>query len=253
MKKGITKNIFTCVVLLALLGLIAAYFLGYKKYTDLAATTRANNEVLQEEVDTLKEYYINEAKYKADMIPMNEQIMAILDKYPGGNSSEDVIMHAVNTQLTVPVEYSSINLGVNEVYKTIDENIVKGIGNESLQSAISFVGRDTSYVNTVTYADLKKVIQAIFDSEYNIGINSVKYSKTGGGKLAGTLELVFYSMTGNGKEYTLPDMTPYVNGTANIFGYTTVEETMEDSENTEDVSVTEEIVDDNVTTEVIAE
>lgn len=32
------------------------------------------------------------------------------------------------------------------------------------------------------------------------------------------MDLVFYSVTGTGKEYAAPDMVPYLAGTDNIFG-----------------------------------
>ncbi len=223
MKKGINKNVFACIVLLALLALLAVYFLGYKKYAGLAETTRQTNEVLQGEVDALKVYYINKAQYEADMIPMKEEIHAIMGKYPSDTRVEDVIMHSVYTQFDAPVSYSSINIGAKEIFKSISQEEVLATAQEDMQEGINFVKLKGTYIHRVeSYDGLKQLIQKIFDSEYNLGIERLSYSKAGEGALGGTMELLFYSMDGNGKEYVKPDMTPYLQGTGNIFGYITV-------------------------------
>ena len=58
------------------------------------------------------------------------------------------------------------------------------------------------------------------NSDKPIGIKKITYSRVGDDTplLSGTLELAFYSMVGNGKEYQKPDMMPYENGSTNIFG-----------------------------------
>ncbi len=223
MKKGINKNVFTIIALVAVLGLVAAYFLGYKKYTDLATTTQNNNVVLQGEVDALKVHYINKAQYEADMIPMKEGIHAIMEKYPADTKAEDVIMHAVYNQLAAPVTYSSVSIGEKKSISSVSKDVVLATAQEDMQEGISFVEQKSTYVHNVdSYAGLKKLIQAIFDSEYNLGVSTMTYSKAGDGALSGSMEVSFYSMTGNGKTYEKPDMTPYLQGTGNIFGYVKV-------------------------------
>ena len=223
MKKGINKNVFTIVVLLGLLALLAAYFLGYKKYTDLAATTTASNVTLQKTVDDLKVHYVNKAQYEAEMGPMKEGILAIMDKYPADTRVEDLIMHAVYTQNAVPVKFSSINVGDKEVFSTVSKDTVLATAQEDLQNGISFVEQKGTYVNELNYESLKQVVQQIFDSEYNMGIRKIAYTLSeDDGTLSGTLDLSFYCMYGNGKTYEVPDMTPYINGTGNIFGVVTM-------------------------------
>lgn len=220
MKKGINKQVFTIVILLALVALVAAYFFGYKKYTDLTAEKNNTNEALQAEVDDLKVYYVNEAQYKADMVPMAEEIHTIMEQYPADILEEDVIMHAVQTQLTAKSTYNGINISDKKVLQEIPENVVLATAQEDMKSAIFFVERTGTYANELDYTNLKKSIQAIFDSEYNLGIKSINYARADEmtGILAGTTELAFYSMVGNGKEYQEPDMLPYLSGSSNIFG-----------------------------------
>lgn len=223
MKKGINKNVFTIIALVAVLALIAAYFLGYKKYTDLAASTQSSNATLQKEVDALKVHYVNKAKYEADMVPMKEEIHKIMEKYPADTKAEDVIMHAVETQIIAPVAYSSISIGEKKTISSVAQDTVLATAQEDMQQGISFVEQQGTYMSEIeSYAGLKGLVQAIFDSEYNLGIRKIAFSKGEEGKLNGSLELSFYSMIGNGVTYEAPDITPYLQGTGNIFGFVQV-------------------------------
>ena len=246
MKKGINKNVFTIVVLLALIAFVAAYFLGYKKFTDLAASTIDGNVVLQGEVDKLKVHYINKAQYEADMGPMKEEVHKIMEKYPADTKAEDVIMHAVYTQAVAPVSYSNISIGEKKVISSVSKDVVLATAQEDMQEGISFVEQKGTYGHSVdSYEGLKTLIQAIFDSEYNIGISNISYSKGGGGKLSGSMELSFYSMIGNGATYEKPDMTPYLQGTGNIFGY--VQVLVDEEGNIIGAPVDTEVVEDGAT------
>ncbi len=223
MKKGINKNVFTIIALLAVLALIAAYFLGYKKYTDLAATTQATNVTLQKEVDALKVHYVNKAQYEADMIPMKEEIHAIMEKYPADIKPEDVIMHAVYSQISAPVTYSSIAVGEKKTISSVSKDVVLATAQEDMQEGISFIEQKSTYVHEVaSYEGLKELIQVAFDSEYNLGISSLTYSRADEGALSGSMDVSFYCMSGNGKTYEEPQMIPYLQGTGNIFGYVKV-------------------------------
>lgn len=220
MKKGISKQVFTYVVVLLLLALLVVYMLGYKKYMTMATDKQTANAALEKEIESSKVYYINEAQYKADMVPMAEGIHAIMEQFPADILEEDVIMHAVRTQLGAELTYSNINISENEAYQVVAEDVVLATNQEDMQSGISFKERTGTYVNELDYTNLKKSVQAVFDSQYNIGIKKITYSRSGDDTplLNGTMELAFYSMEGNGKEYQKPDMLPYLNGSTNIFG-----------------------------------
>lgn len=232
MKKGLNKNIFMLIALVALLGVLIAYFMGYKKFVAEADKTKASNVALQTEVENLKQYYINEAMYKAEMEPMKEEIHTIMDAYPAGIREEDIIMHAVYTQLDAAVKYNTISMSTSSIMHTISEDIVKATGQEDMQEAIAFVNRKGTYSTELTYEALKDAVKAVLESDYNIGIESLVYTKGGEGRvLSGTMALDFYSMQGNGKEYELPNIAPYVNGTENIFGIITIPMAFDDNGN----------------------
>lgn len=225
MKKLTSKQIFMFVLLVCILLVAIVYFTVYKKYSGLAEQTRNSNAALTVRVADLKKYYDNESMYLEEMEPMKEGIKEILTQYPAEIREEDLIMHAVSTQLVTPVTYSSVNFGAKSVIKAVAADVVQNAGMEEYQEQIKFSEYQVSYPNRLTYLGLKNLVQTIFDSEYNIGIRSISYAgDSASNELNGTMELAFYSASGTGKEYVLPDITPYIGGTENIFGLENEEE-----------------------------
>lgn len=225
MKKITSKQVFTYVFLLGIIAIVAVYFLVYKKNMDLAAQKNASNDTLQVCVDALKQYYDAEPEYLAKMEPMQKEIDEILAPYPSKTMEEDLIMQAVNTQMITPITYSSIALGQNTVMRAIGADVVTNAGIEKYQEQINFVERKATYTNQIDYPGLKDAIRAIQESDYMIGINSISYVTMGTeGKLSGSLDLSFYSVSGTGKEYVKPNILPYVSGTDCIFGFELEEE-----------------------------
>lgn len=217
MGKISSKQIFTYVLLLCIIGIAAVYMLVYKKNSDLAKETRDNNEVLAKRVESLKIYHDNQEQYLKEMEPLKEDIKTMLEPYPADILEEDAIMQAVMIQKSVPIVYTAVNIGEKGVFKSISEDTVKKAGMEEFQTGISFAQRKVTYPNNLSYSELKQVIQALFDSHYPIGISNITYAPAGEDLLGGVLDLVFYSASGTGKEYVKPDITPYISGTENIF------------------------------------
>ncbi len=231
MKKITSKQIFIYVSLLGIIAVVAVYMLVFKKYNGLAEETRLNNEALQTRINQLKVHYDNEPNYLTEMEAMAPMVDEILAKYPADILEEDLIMHAVNTKLVTPVKYSNINFGKKGTLKTVDAATVQGAGLEKYQEAISFNQYAVSYPTELTYLGLKNLVQVVFDSDYHIGINNLAFAASGEENgLTGNMDLVFYSATGTGKEYTLPDMTVYEAGVLNIFGLENEEELIVETE-----------------------
>ena len=225
MKKITSKQIFTCVLLLGIIALVAVYFLVYKKNIELAEQKNASNVTLQKRVESLEQYHIDEPRYLEEMEPIKADIDEFLKPYPANVMDLDLIMQAVKTQQVSPIVYSGINLGAKRVMKTISTEVVQNAAVEKYQEQISFVEQTCTLPNKITYDGLKTAVQSLFDSEYLIGIKSITYAKAGqNGELQGTIDLSYYYATGTGKEYVKPEMTEYESGTENIFGVAKDEE-----------------------------
>lgn len=240
-KSGINKQVFGYICVFAVLIIVGVYFLGVKKFDEKAATAKANNDVLEADINELRQYKNMEAQHKADIEKMKAEILKVLDKYPAGSLPEDVIMHAVTTHLITEVEYENINIGALEDYKVIPVDTISAIEltdeDKTYNKEIAFVERKASYANTLMYPNLKDTIEAVFASPYKIGISSISYSSKGEddpGMLEGSIDLVFYSMRGNGKEYVAPVISPYTSGAENIFGWYDFSYVLDDEEEEEE-------------------
>ena len=236
-KSGINKQVFGYICVFAVLIVVGVYFLGVKKFDEKAATAKANNDVLEADINALRQFKTMEAQYKADIETMKTEILEVFKKYPGGSLPEDVIMHAVTTQLTTEVVYENINIGSAEDYKVIPAETMATIGlqdeEKTYNEEVAFVEQQASYANTLTYASLKDTIKAVNESPYKLGISSISYSSKGEdepGMLEGSIVLSFYSMRGNGEEYVAPEILPYTSGAENIFGWYDFSYVLDDDE-----------------------
>ncbi len=257
--KGVSgKQIFTYVILVAILGLVAVYFLVFQKNMEKTEALEASNASLESRVQSLQSYYDNQQTYKDDMAKMEPEIDKVLSKYVSDVKEEDQIMQAVISQKVAQIQYDSINLAESGRILTIPAEVVQGANIEKYQDEIAFSERKTTYTNKLDYHNLKTMIQTLFDSEYNIGIEGISYASTKAtestiygmlnqetgeiiyvkdtsedkqvGILNGTLDLVFYYVEGNGVEYTKPDMQEYISGTEDFFALNVGKEEEEEEE-----------------------
>lgn len=229
MKKITSKQVFTYVLLLGIIAVVAVYFLVYKKNMELADQKNASNATLNQRVKSLEQYHIDEPRYLEEMEPMKKEIDVLLEPYASNVTDLDLIMQAVKTQQVAPIVYSGINLGGKNVMKAISVDTVQKAAVEKYQEQITFVEQTCTLPNKITYEGLKTAVQSLFDSEYLIGIKSITYAKAGeNGELQGNIDLSYYYVTGTGKEYVKPVLTEYESGTENIFGVKKDEDEEED-------------------------
>ena len=245
--KGINgKQIFTTVILFSVLIIAVVYFLVFQKNMEKRDALIASNETLKTRVDSLQTYYDEQQMYKDQMAKMEPEMDAIMSKYVSDVKEEDQIMQAVISQRAATIQYDMLNLAEKEAMLTIPVEIVQGANVEKYQNEIAFEKKTATYKNFVDYHNLKKVIQSIFDSEYNIGIKNITYVKKDDASaftlygfvdeetgeivyakddsedkkvaiLEGIIDLEFYSVAGNGVEYTKPEMADYISGTEDFF------------------------------------
>lgn len=245
LKKYFNQKTFLMVTLVGLLAVVVVYVFVFLNLQTKTEELEAENAEKQKEVDILEDYYNNLQSYKADISLMNSEIKDVLDKYPADAREEDIIMLAVKTQENNAIGYDSINMDEPEVVYDIPTEVVQRSGSEDYLQEIQFVKKHATYVNTTTYTDLKSVIAQIFAANNRIGIDNIVYVKNEeDGTLDGNIDLYFYSATGTGKEYVLPQITAYPAGTTDIFqsgkvrpsGQTTEGDDNSDDENADNAS-----------------
>lgn len=219
----------------ALVMLLVYVFVFQRLMTEAEAIERSNRD-LSKRVSQLKEYYDNRNRYLEDTQVTEQLIDELMAGYPADARDEDVIMLAVQMQQGNDSEFLSINVDRGDAIHVISAETVSDAASEKYTQAIQFRELYATYVNEVSYFGLKSMIQKIYDSSNRIGIQNIAFTKGDeeNPKLSGHIDLVFYSVTGTGKEYVEPDIAPYIAGTDNIFGEIVVTKKVDDNNNTGD-------------------
>ena len=234
------KNLLLYVAAFGALLMILVYVFVFQRLMTEAEAIETSNKELSRRVNQLKVYYDNRANYLRDTQMTEQLIDELLAIYPADARDEDVIMLAVQMQQDNDGEFLSINVDRGDAVYVISAETVSAAASEKYTQAIQFQNLYATYVNEVSYSGLKNMIQTIYGSNNRIGIQNIAFTKgdVENPKLSGHMDIVFYSVTGAGKEYVAPDIMPYIAGTDNIFGEIVIpEETAENSnaeiENTE--------------------
>lgn len=221
------KNIMLYVAGLGALLMILVYFLVYQKLVDKADEIEASNRVLAQRVDELKGYYDARDINQANTLLLEQLTDELLAVYPADAREEDAIMLAVQMQRESGGKFLNVNMecGNPPIY-VVPVETVQAAASEKYTQEIQFRFMNATYVNEVSYAGLKNLIQTVYNSNNRIGIQNISYTRGNeeNPNLAGQVDLVFYSVNGTGKEYVAPDIMPYIAGTDNIFGEIVVTE-----------------------------
>jgi Tfp pilus assembly protein PilO len=197
---------------------VVVYVFIYLDYTQQTEEISESNKELKAVVDELQEYADNMEMYQTAIDEMGASIKETLSEYPADAREEDVLMLAVQIQENNSISYSSISMDEPEVVYEIPYDLVSQVGVEEYDRDIKFVDKHATYVNVTDYANLKSVIEQVYDAPNRIGIDNIVYTKNDeDGTLEGSISLYFYSATGTGAEYTLPDIADYLAGTSDMF------------------------------------
>ena len=229
------KNLLLYVAAIGALLMILVYVFVFQKLTTEAEAIETSNKSLSQRVNQLKGYYDNRENNLSG-IQMTEQLIdELLAVYPADARDEDAIMLAVQMQQGNDGEFLSINVERGDAIHVVSAETVSAAASEKYTQEIQYRELYATYVNEVGYPGLKNMIQTIYDSNNRIGIQNIAFTKgdTENPKLSGHIDLVFYSVTGTGKEYVAPDIVPYIAGTDNIFGEIVIPEESADNNSVE--------------------
>ncbi len=214
------KSKFLTAVLLVIVFIGVAFFLGYKKFEDKANALNGQNANLELRIAELKQYYDTEQKNKEDTERMTAEISDILSKYAGDARYEDGIYEAFNlygASMNTLVLEKMVFAG-DDTYTTIPAETVTAADIEGLSNDIAFNGFNVTYSGIIEYDGLKGMVREISSGNYNLGIVKMKYEVNGENFIEGTTALSFYYVTGAGLEYEQPPFEKYETGIENLFG-----------------------------------
>ena len=212
------KQVMSGIAVVGLMFMLIIYVFVYLKYTQLTAELETSNQKLEASLSELKEYYDNMEQYQKDSKEIEKNIKKIMKEYPADAKEEDVIMLAVSAQEENDLNYDNINMTESSLVYAVPSNIVTAAGIEAYTEEIDFMEKKATYVNNTNYDNMKGIIEQIYASPNRIAIENIYYKATEDSEvLEGMIDLCFYSATGTGTEYVVPEIDEYISGTKNPF------------------------------------
>ena len=258
MKYVITKR--DRAILIALFGLLVlggVYYFIYMNYSDKTAMLKQENAALQGRVDVLQGIADQQAELVAKTNSNNEEAEKLIDRFPSNVYEEDVILFARGLEDFSPFEnMPTITIGApSEKYKFANiksqtDEVVNGFipaevvagapqaepvpaegepapetseapkNNDVLPSLYT---RSIGITGRTDYDGFKNAVKYIVDNSdrSNLTISANYDIETG--MLQASINLGRYYVTGTNKAYIEPDIPGVIQGTDNIFGNVSLE------------------------------
>lgn len=225
-------------VLLILLGIVAlalAYFLGFQKFNEERATVEDQNAQLEQEVATLRSMVATKAKVEAETEEMKKNIDQTMSKYPAEMRTQNIIkcfdlMEKKVKGLTVETEAFTMNQIFFQNKQVLEQVVQKNAASgddqtKQTQSTGTYTGyrSDTAISFSTDYEGLKKTVNFINQYDSCATLSDINVSLEEGSKpLRCTFMVNMYSVDGQKdgdqpKEYQQPEVNNVPVSKSNIF------------------------------------
>ena len=241
MSGGIAKkNIKLLLIVGGILIAVVSYFLGYKKLDEKTKSVMAQNSTIEQKLSRLNDIDRRE-DYEKDMVKFEQDIDAIIQKYPAEEREEDVILYAREMEKSRDLDVNHIGImKSNLLYSLISSNStaeteggevttegsssvdaelgIKSISEISLP-AVSLYSTQATYDYTVGYENIKACFADIYKHVDCRDVSSIALSYDGeSGKLTGNMVVNLYYMLGTDRIYKEPDAGVMLHGQDDLFG-----------------------------------
>ena len=225
------------IMVLGVIIIVLTYFYGVQKLNEKTEMLETENGQLRSEINTLQQLQLKQNSYIADTEMMKGLCEAVAEMFPSYVLTEDEIMYAVKLEnqvgcyfsyvgtpdtqnIEIPLgEREDILAGITDITGAIAQNSV--INEDEIFNAQGIVlGNAASSNNFVcTYDQFKQLVKLIRENDDMRSIDeiSLSYDNTTG-SLTGTMTINYYSMSGTGKKYNLPQTGVAGYGVDCIFG-----------------------------------
>ena len=240
-------------LLVGFIGIAAAfcsYFLVFQPNMEQVEVLQQENAELQARVADLSSKMNNKDSYVEQTESMNQEIDAILTRFPVDVKEEDGVLLAINQELIAPMLISSVGItacepvvlpdaneedveytyeidevetyeaqeGISDGAGPTADTVANGASNSNSPSIL--MERTVTMNYLVSYEGLKRGIKNISVQDNRMSINNltVSYDESTG-LLSGTTVVDMYCIPGQAdKEYVEPNFSSVLLGSDNIFG-----------------------------------
>lgn len=207
-------------LLLILLGLavfLVSYFGVSKVYNAKQATVETEISALSPQLETLRAYNNDQAKYQAEIETMSADIAAQLANYPGDIRSEDMIMFVTALEDKVGISVSDFSVASPTLLTTFNLPKEADSGLSSYRLAAFQTGLSASC--TMTYTQMKDLVNYIYASKDKTNIDDIALSYSADtGALSASLTLSRYFLVSPDYVYNETTIPSVSKGVSNPFG-----------------------------------
>lgn len=195
------------------------YFVGnpsIKQIDELTIEVRT----LEKEKSELELLKAKQPQYEEEIALMNADMRQQLSTFPANVKEENMVMYADMFNRISDIEFSEAGIAYNNLVLTITPTAA--VEDYALGSGVSLYDRQTTYTFTVSYEDLKKLVDVVQNDEdkRNVEQFSVSFDRSTG-KLKGSMMINMFSLAGADKSYQPPQIPDVPLGRDDVFGTVT--------------------------------
>ena len=245
MKLKITKREKNMIVILVgILLVMASYYLGYRTFKSRTDILKQQNQILESQIQTLEGISAEKDAYVAKTEEMQTSMNAIIQKFPSNMISEDIILYMRNLEqktdsyvhnITKPAkQYVNITATAETDVLSSMEDVTGAIreygfvnnGKVPDTRSMQLAQVDSAVNCSITYKGLKDIVTDITENDNRKSIDNISLVfNENTGDLAGSMTVIYYTLSGTGREYLQPTITGTSHGIECIFGGLKTEET----------------------------
>lgn len=244
MKLKITKREKNMIVILVgILLVMASYYLGYRTFKSRTDILKQQNQILESQIQTLEGISAEKDAYVAKTEEMQTSMNAIIQKFPSNMISEDIILYMRNLEqktdsyvhnITTPAkqyvnitatEETDVLSSMEDVTGAIREYGFVNDGKVPDTRSMQLAQVESAVNCSITYKGLKDIVTDITENDNRKSIDNISLVfNENTGDLAGSMTVIYYTLSGTGREYLQPTITGTSHGIECIFGGLKTEE-----------------------------
>lgn len=244
MKLKITKREKNMIVILVgILLVMASYYLGYRTFKSRTDILKQQNQILESQIQTLEGISAEKDAYVAKTEEMQTSMNAIIQKFPSNMISEDIILYMRNLEqktdsyvhnITTPAkqyvnitatEETDLLSSMEDVTGAIREYGFVNDGKVPDTRSMQLAQVESAVNCSITYKGLKDIVTDITENDNRKSIDNISLVfNENTGDLAGSMTVIYYTLSGTGREYLQPTITGTSHGIECIFGGLKTEE-----------------------------
>lgn len=257
MKKLTTKQKQIILFIAAGLLVICTFMFVWTPNLDKVSGIENENAKLENQVQYLQSLQTKVTELEQQSQKKESEMNEYLSCFAPKITLEKCIYYIYMMSIDSEVKVTSIEPGNEEKYFEGGQVVAAANANSSQQeqeknmteeqlkekkSIDQMVGKRATYKIGIQgpYDNVMSALDWVRDHEENmsLGATTLAYD-SGTGELSGSIQIIFYSMLGNGESYKAPDLSGFKFGEDNIFG-TFLSDANADDENTEDEDTSED-------------